>query len=140
MANFNPALKRVLKYEGGYVNDPDDAGGETYRGIARRFHPNSVMWKEIDKIKKSTTTAKNIAIIVNNNQIVQNEVAKIYKKDYWDALHLDEVKSEKIAYELFDTAVNMGVSKAIKLAQRTIGVPETGRFNFSWFIILKDYV
>ena len=37
MANFEEAYKKTSDFEGGYVNDEDDAGGETYRGIARNF-------------------------------------------------------------------------------------------------------
>jgi len=29
----------TLAHVGGYVKDPHDAGGETYKGIARRFNP-----------------------------------------------------------------------------------------------------
>ena len=52
---------------------------------------------------------------------------------------MDEVKSQTIAYQLFDTAVNMGVSKAIKLAQQTVGQPQTGLFNYSWFTLIRDW-
>jgi lysozyme family protein len=30
MSEFLPALEKVLAHEGGYVNDPDDPGGETF--------------------------------------------------------------------------------------------------------------
>lgn len=146
MASFRPALKKVLAYEGGYANDKDDAGGETYKGIARRFHSTSIMWKEIDRIKSSIkgntssdmSKTKTINKLLENNDIVTKEVERIYKKNYWDALHLDEMRSEKIAYQLFETAVNMGVSASIKLAQKTLNVPQTGKFNYSWFVLLKD--
>lgn len=146
MALFRPALKKVLAYEGGYANDKDDAGGETYKGIARRFHSTSIMWKEIDKIKSSIkgninsdmSRVKTINKLLESNDIVTKEVERIYKKEYWDVLHLDEMRSEKIAYQLFETAVNMGVSAAIKLAQKTLNVPQNGKFNYSWFVLLKD--
>jgi lysozyme family protein len=35
MACFGDAFKKLSIKEGGYVNDKDDAGGETYRGISR---------------------------------------------------------------------------------------------------------
>ncbi len=38
----------VLEHEGGYVNDPDDAGGETKYGIAKRWYPN-VRYKKSHK-------------------------------------------------------------------------------------------
>lgn len=146
MASFRPALKRVLAYEGGYANDKDDAGGETYKGIARRFHSTSIMWREIDKVKSSIkgntnsdmSRVKTINKLLESNEIVTREVERIYKKEYWDTLHLDEMRSEKIAYQLFETAVNMGVSAAIKLAQKTLNVPQNGKFNYSWFVLLKD--
>jgi len=40
MANFNQALKKTLVFEGGYVNDPDDPGGETNFGISKRAYPD----------------------------------------------------------------------------------------------------
>ena len=39
MADFNDAFDETMGHEGGYVNDSNDAGGETYRGISRRFNP-----------------------------------------------------------------------------------------------------
>ena len=38
MADYKKAIEKALKNEGGYVFDPDDAGGETFAGIARRYH------------------------------------------------------------------------------------------------------
>ena len=37
---FNEIIEKVLEHEGGYVNDPHDAGGETNYGIAKRWYPN----------------------------------------------------------------------------------------------------
>ena len=38
MAYFGDAFKKLSIKEGGYVNDKDDAGGETYRGISRKYN------------------------------------------------------------------------------------------------------
>ena len=38
--SFEDIIEEVLKHEGGYVNDPDDAGGETNFGIAKKFNPD----------------------------------------------------------------------------------------------------
>ena len=60
MANFEQAIDPVLTSEGyiqkygksGYVNDKDDAGGETIAGIARKFWPNEAIWLLVDAAKK----------------------------------------------------------------------------------------
>ena len=36
---YNTCIEKLLKKEGGYVNDPDDKGGQTYRGISRKYNP-----------------------------------------------------------------------------------------------------
>lgn len=38
--NFITAIRFVLSHEGGYVNDPDDPGGETKYGISKRSFPD----------------------------------------------------------------------------------------------------
>ena len=98
MADFNKAIEKTLIHEGGYVDDPNDAGGETKFGISKRAYPN------VD-IKNLTT----------------DEAKAIYKRDYWDRVKGDEIASQKVAFELFDTAVNMGVRTASKLMQGCVG-------------------
>ena len=44
MAYFGDAFKKLSIKEGGYVNDKDDAGGETYRGISRKYNPTWQGW------------------------------------------------------------------------------------------------
>ena len=85
MANFNEEFKKVILVEGGYVNDPDDAGGETYLGISRRYNPNSKIWNIIDNVKKQYGI-KGINNRLKNNQEVINEAKRIYKTNYWDIL------------------------------------------------------
>ena len=53
---YKEAIKKTLKYEGGYVNDKDDRGGETYRGVSRRYHPNWSGWKIVDEYKQMQPT------------------------------------------------------------------------------------
>lgn len=131
MANYNIAYNKVIKVEGGYVNDPDDAGGETYMGISRKFNPNAKFWKVIDEIKsinKNITNKEMNTILKKNNSIV-GEIKNIYKNKYWDKLYLDNLNSQKIAEELFDTAVNMGVSVAVKILQNSLRVKTDGKMT-----------
>ena len=83
MANFKEAFEKVVFNEGGYVNDPDDAGGETYMGISRKAHPNAIIWKHIDKITAKYKTAKTITKYLKENKELTREIESIYKSDYW---------------------------------------------------------
>ncbi len=93
---FENALKFVLAREGGYVNDPDDRGGATNKGITQNTY-NS--W--LKSIGKPSKDVKNIT---------DAEVKEIYYKNYWLAAGCDKMTS-KFAVVCFDTAVNMGVSR-----------------------------
>ena len=37
---FEEIIDKVIEHEGGYVNDPDDPGGETKYGIAKNSNPD----------------------------------------------------------------------------------------------------
>ena len=65
MANFNESFNITLGYEGGYSNDPDDAGGETYKGISRRYHPGWKGWALIDELKSKGVFIEEIRKIIN---------------------------------------------------------------------------
>ena len=98
MAIFENAIEKTLVNEGGYINDVNDKGGETKFGISKRAYPN-------EDIKNLTT----------------DKAKEIYKNDYWDKLRADEIDSQSVASDLFDTAVNMGVRTASKLIQSCVG-------------------
>lgn len=117
MAKFVHAFNDVIKAEGGYVNDPDDAGGETYLGISRKNHPNSKMWKCIDQVKKENpkATNKQLTNILKLNKEIDKIVQDIYKTDYWDKLRCDEINNQDVAEQMFDMGVNAGTTRAIKL-------------------------
>jgi len=42
------------------------------------------------------------------------------KKYYWDSNRLDNINSQKIVDEMFDTAVNMGRNRAAKFLQESL--------------------
>jgi lysozyme family protein len=100
---FDAALGVVLKHEGGYVNDPQDPGGETIFGISRRSHPEA--WA--------------------NGRPSQAQAALIYRQDYWDRCKCDELPAP-IAVMVLDTAVNCGGKRAIQMLQRAIDVDDDG--------------
>lgn len=139
MANYKDSFKKVILAEGGYTNDPDDSGGETYLGITRVHEPKSIMWPIVDKVKaklgyanaKTFTTAmlNNMTKELNKDETLLDEARRIYKKDYWDKIRLDEIPSDKIAHQLFDHAVNAGVGASIKIAEELVGLPLTSKLS-----------
>lgn len=116
MANFKEAYKLTSILEGGYVNDPHDRGGETYKGIARKHHPTWEGWTVIDKLKTKEEIPN------SNNKELLPMVKSFYKTEFWDKIKGSEYKSQLIANELYDTAVNMGVHTAAKLLQKAINL------------------
>lgn len=125
MANFDISYNRTLKFEGDYVDDDNDTGGETYKGISRKYNPSWCGWKIIDKYKKLKNFPKNLD---SDNQL-QILVKNCYRDNYWKAIHGDEISNQKVADDLYDTAVNMGISMSIKLSERQFKLSETGKMS-----------
>lgn len=127
MANFTIALKKVLKNEGGYANNPNDAGGETYKGISRKNHPTWSGWISIDQIKKAHP--KGFKTILEGTKELQDKVKDFYKRNFWDVLHLDDCANQELANQCFDMAVNAGVKAGVKILQKTLGIPADGKLG-----------
>ena len=128
MANFDKEFNELILVEGGYVNDPDDAGGETYLGISRKNNPKWIGFEIIDDIKKKYGT-KGITARLKKDKSLTNSAKLLYKQKYWDVLELDDIPSQNIAHELFDTAVNCGVKTAINIAQQVCMMTVTGKWS-----------
>ncbi len=116
MANFLLAFEKTMGHEGGYSMDPDDAGGETYRGVSRRYHPEWEGWKIIDDVKSSPDFPR----ILDSLPQLQDAVKIFYQRYYWDINSLGIFESQLIAEEMFDTGVNMGRNRAAKFLQQSL--------------------
>ena len=101
MSHFDKAILAVLKHEGGYVNNPNDPGGETRYGICKRSYPK-----------------------VDIKNLTQAEAIEIYRRDFWNPQY--ERMPYEIAAKVFDIAVNMGQRQAHKLLQRAVNVVDDG--------------
>lgn len=108
-ANFDASLKHVLAHEGGFVDHPSDPGGATNKGIT------------IGTLK----SIKPLATVDDLKNITDVEVARIYRRYYWEPIGADRLPSG-IDYAMFDFAVNSGPARAAKFLQRVVGVPEDG--------------
>ncbi len=100
--NFDLAFDRVMGHEGGYVNHPMDPGGETNWGISKRSYPQ-----------------------VNIRALTRAEAKEIYRRDFWQAIHADEMPGG-VAFQAFEFAVNSGIGTAIRKLQRAVGAADDG--------------
>lgn len=100
---FATAINKVLKVEGGFVNDKRDSGGATNFGIT-------------EAVARANGYSGDMA------EMTVDYAKSIYKLQYWDTLRLDEVDvlSPAVAEELFDTGINMGIGVAGKFLQRCL--------------------
>lgn len=126
MANFDIAYNRTAKNEGGYTNNPHDRGNWT-DGVAgsgvligTNYGISAPVLKKFLGRTPTVEEMKNLPIAT---------VKKIYKSDYWNPFRGDEVIVQEIANSIYDSAVNMGAGTAIKLCQRSLKMPETGKMD-----------
>lgn len=96
MACFDKAIGRTIRFEGGYVNDPDDPGGETNFGITKRAYPD-----------------------LDIKNLTAEQACEIYARDYWNPWY-DKIAAQAVATKLFDLGVNMGPRTAVKLLQNAL--------------------
>src|ERR1035437_9401902 len=125
MADFTISIAKTLQYEGGYSNNPNDPGGETYLGWSRANHPNDPVWLMIDKAK----AIPNFPMNLNNDPAIKAAIVQSYKSDYWDKMQGDSITNQAIADSLFDYAVNAGVSTSVAMAQLALDIPSDGIFG-----------
>lgn len=97
MASIERALPWVLAHEGGWSDDPADPGGATNYGVTL-----AVAQRHGVPDKEALRT------------ITMDQVAAIYKQDYWVWTGVDD---QRVATKLFDLGVNMGVRSAVRLLQ-----------------------
>ena len=108
--NFDKCLKMLLKHEGGFVNHPRDPGGMTNLGVTKAVYDK---W-----VGKSSTEAEMRALTAD-------DVAPIYKKNYWDKCKCDDLPSGA-DWSVFDWAVNSGTGRAAKAMQKIVGATPDG--------------
>lgn len=102
MANFWEAWDLTKVHEGGYSNNPNDTGGETYRGISRKYNPSWNGWQLLDTLTPTTNFT---------NTTLDNLAATYYKSIYWGATLGELIHSQQLANVIFDSAVIAGVGR-----------------------------
>ncbi|MFT3800293.1 MAG: glycosyl hydrolase 108 family protein [Burkholderiaceae bacterium] len=113
-AALENALKFVLRWEGGFVDRPDDPGGRTNKGITQKVYDG---WRA-----RQGQPARDVKLIEDD------EVGTIYQVEYWLPPRCDLLMSP-LELVQFDTAVNMGVGRAVRFLQTALACPTDGDFG-----------
>ena len=103
MDNFDRAMDFVFKWEGYRSDHPNDPGGLTILGVSSRYHP-----AEVSKMSGA-------------DEPRAREIAReVYRREYWDRCGCG-VLDYPLDIIVMDTAVNMGVSRALELKEGAAG-------------------
>jgi lysozyme family protein len=129
MASFEIADKLTSINEGGYANDGSDRGGETWKGIARKMHPQWEGWSFVDWYKKHP----GFPSVLNKSDRLEELRKSFYKINFWDQIKGDELLFQEIANQIYDDAVNTSPVPAIRKAQNAA-------FGLSEDLKEKDYM
>ena len=136
MSYFEDAYNITMSHEGGYVNDTDDVGGETYKGISRKYNPSWEGWEIIDSYKNDEMI--DFLTSITNDEKLQKLVHSFYKQKYFDPYRGDEL-SPLLAAEMFDTAVNMGVGRAVSFLQTSLNLLNRNGALYNDMLVDGDY-
>ena len=102
---FYAIIPLVLHYEGGYVNDKFDRGGETNMGITQPF---------LDTYKNKAGVN-----VDNVKNLTKSDAIKLYKAE-WDSRGFGLLDNENVMKLTYDFSVNSGPSTAIRSLQKVL--------------------
>lgn len=111
MADYKVIIPFILKWEGGFVNDPDDRGGATNKGVT------IATFRQVYGKQKTVTDLKNIT---------EDQWKYIFKKLFWDKCKCDGIEDQSVANIIVDYAWGSGVSRAVKDVQAIAGTATDG--------------
>lgn len=98
----SPIIDFILRHEGGYVDDPDDPGGETKFGISKRSYPD-----------------------LDIKSLTKQQATEIYERDFYNRVRGDDLPVW-LALMVTDFAVNAGIKTAVAILQRLVGETDDG--------------
>ncbi len=123
--NYQTCLEMILHHEGGYVNHPKDPGGETNFGVTKRVYEEWTMSQDL--------------ITKDMKDLTVEDVAPIYRKNYWDRIKADDIPAG-LDLCVFDFGVNAGTGRSAKFLQTMIGTVADGGIGPNTLRALALYV
>jgi len=121
-SNWEKSFAEMIKSEGGFVNDSRDAGGATNWGVTK------TVWEAW--VKHSVT-------VDDMKQLTQDQVKPLYKKNYWDAVHGDDLPIG-LDFLVFSFGVNAGTGRSIKVLQTSLGTVADGSIGLNTLKKLQE--
>lgn len=129
MANVNELAPFILKWEGGFVNHPNDPGGATNMGVTLATWKSQGYDKDGDR-----------DIDVNDlKKITKEDAISILKKNYWNRWKGDTISSQAVANILVDWVWLSG-AWGIKIPQTLLGVTNDGIVGPGTLKALEDTI
>lgn len=116
MANIDKLAPFILRWEGGFVNDPVDNGGATNMGVTIGT------WRSVGYDKDGDGD-----IDVDDLRLLDKEdvIERVLRPHYWNRWRADEILNQSVANILVDWVWASG-THGIKRPQRILGVTPDG--------------
>ena len=116
MANIDKLAPFILRWEGGFVNDPVDKGGATNMGVTIGT------WRSVGYDKDGDGD-----IDVDDLHLLDKEdvIERVLRPHYWNRWRADEILNQSVANILVDWVWASG-THGIKRPQRILGVTPDG--------------
>lgn len=115
MADVTKLVPHIVKWEGGWVNDPDDLGGATNKGVTYKTYKLYCRRKGYP-----------VPTVERLKNLTDEQFCDILKTMYWDACQGDRIESQSVANAIVDWAWNSGTVTAVKEVQKVLGVEIDG--------------
>jgi lysozyme family protein len=124
MADFITAFVASSVAGAGYTAVLPDI--EIYCGIDRHFHPTWGGWPIIDSLKFAASDESELNSSLEQNKKLKEKVRELFKQVYWDRFCGDQVPDQEIATELFQSALELGVARAVNGLQKSLNALNPG--------------
>lgn len=109
---INATLDKVGVIEGGYVNNPNDRGGETNHGVTLRF---------LQSVQPGATSA-------DLKGLTKDKARKLFDEHFVRRPGFDQLP-DVVQAEAVALGINAGIPRAIKVLQKAAGVKQDGHLG-----------